>query len=237
MLVEIIVFFVCAAIVLTGAIGVIAARNPVHSALFLIQTLFGMAVLFITLEAHLRAAVQVIVYAGAIVILFLFVIMLLGVDQAENLDIEPIVGQRVIAGVIGVATFVLLLVSIDGSDGAITGASGSTRPIEDELTESNIRQLAESLFTDYIFAFEATAILLTIAVVGAVVLTRRTKGDLLPVPSNTLEIREADYQARVDARAAELEANAAAAAGADESVPSDDMVDEMADEMAEGGDA
>ena len=77
---EEITFFVAAAIMVSGALGVVISRNPVHSALFLIQTLVGVAVLFVLQEAHFLAAVQVVVYAGAIVILFLFVIMLLGVD-------------------------------------------------------------------------------------------------------------------------------------------------------------
>src|SRR4029453_17072212 len=82
-LMEAAIFFIGAAIILVGAVGVVVARNPVHSALLLVQTLFGVAVLFVNLGANFLAAVQVIVYAGAIVILFLFVIMLLGVDRAE----------------------------------------------------------------------------------------------------------------------------------------------------------
>ena len=95
-----VVFLVSALIILVGAVGVVASRNPVHSALFLVQTLFGVAVLFVLQDAHFLAAVQVIVYAGAIVILFLFVIMLLGVDRAESLEVEPIAGQRPLAVVI-----------------------------------------------------------------------------------------------------------------------------------------
>ena len=91
------VFIVCAVIVLAGALGVVLARNPVHAALSLVGTLFGMAVLFLNLEAHFLAAVQIIVYAGAIVVLFLFVIMLLGVDRLEDLSVEPIAGQRTLA--------------------------------------------------------------------------------------------------------------------------------------------
>ena len=91
---EVTVFIICSVIVLSGALGVLIARNPVHAALFLVETLFGIAVLFIMLDATFLAAVQVVVYAGAIVILFLFVIMLLGVDKAEDLGIEPISGQR-----------------------------------------------------------------------------------------------------------------------------------------------
>ncbi|MFM8388074.1 MAG: NADH-quinone oxidoreductase subunit J, partial [Actinomycetota bacterium] len=82
--------FVCAAImVLVGALGVVLRSNPVHAALSMILTLFGVAVLFVAREANFLAAVQVIVYAGAIVVLFLFVIMLLGVDRAEDLRTEP----------------------------------------------------------------------------------------------------------------------------------------------------
>jgi len=94
--------FVCASVmVLVGALGVIFRKHPVHAALSLVLTLFGIAVLFVAQSAEFLAAVQVIVYAGAIVILFLFVIMLLGVDKAENLQIEPLTGQRWIAGVVG----------------------------------------------------------------------------------------------------------------------------------------
>ena len=90
-------FLVAGVVVITGALGVVIAKHPVHSALFLIQTLFGVAVEFLVVEAHFLAAIQVIVYAGAIVILFLFVIMLLGVDNAEDLTVEPIIGQRPLA--------------------------------------------------------------------------------------------------------------------------------------------
>ncbi|MGH9267825.1 MAG: NADH-quinone oxidoreductase subunit J family protein, partial [Acidimicrobiales bacterium] len=94
--VDIGVFAVSAVAVLAGAIGVVASRNPVHAALSLVLTLFGIAVLFVAQQAHFLAAVQVIVYAGAIVVLFLFVIMLLGVDRHESLD-DPLPFQRPIA--------------------------------------------------------------------------------------------------------------------------------------------
>ena len=84
---ELFVFVVAAAMVLGGAVGVVVRSHPVHAALSLVLTLFGIAVLFIAQEAHFLAAVQVIVYAGAIVVLFLFVIMLLGVDNAEDLQV------------------------------------------------------------------------------------------------------------------------------------------------------
>src|SRR5215213_10048484 len=104
--------------ILAGAVGVIVRSHPVHAALSLVLTLFGVAVLFVAQNAHFLAAVQVIVYAGAIVVLFLFVIMLLGVDQAENLDVDPLGGQRPAAaaagmGILGVALATLLLTRSD----------------------------------------------------------------------------------------------------------------------------
>ena len=100
-MIELIVFVVAGAACLVGAIGVVASRNPVHSALSLVSTLFGIAVLFVAQEANFLAAVQVIVYAGAIVVLFLFVIMLLGVDESEDLRIEPFRLQRPLAVLVG----------------------------------------------------------------------------------------------------------------------------------------
>ena len=164
------VFLVCAAIVLTGAFGVVFLRNPVHSALSLVMTLFGVAVLFVAQEAHFLAAVQVIVYSGAIVVLFLFVIMLLGIDKSENLRIDPLKGQRpfgVLAGLL-VLGGVLLLARTTWVSGAMSVAG----PISGE--GSNVEKLARSLFTRYILAFEATSVLLVIAVVGAVALARRS---------------------------------------------------------------
>ena len=174
------VFIVAATIIMGGAIGVVLSRTPVRAALFLVGTLFGVAVQFVLPDATFLAAVQVIVYAGAIVILFLFVIMLLGVDRAEDLGVEPIAGQRPLAAVIGASMvgllLTVLLVAVDGP----TGKSAATAPLGD--AGGNTRRLGEALFTDYVFAVELTALLLTVAVVGAVVLSRRVTGPLHPLP-------------------------------------------------------
>lgn len=169
------VFAVAALVILAGAVGVIVSRNPVHSALMLVMTLFGMAVLFVAQGAHFLAAVQVIVYAGAIVVLFLFVIMLLGVDTAENLAVEPLVGQRPAAGVVALSSVGLLAVLAVRAVQVSTGARSVSLPVDDG--RSNIATLAEVLFTDYVFAFEVTSVLLVIAVVGAVVMARRPRPD------------------------------------------------------------
>src|SRR5690349_10032615 len=117
------VFAVAGLCVLGGALGVVLNTNPVHAALSLVGTLFGIAVLFVAQEAHFLAAVQVIVYAGAIVVLFLFVLMLLGVDRAEDLSIEPLGGgQRIAAVLIGLAVLGLPLFAFWSTDGDATGA-------------------------------------------------------------------------------------------------------------------
>ena len=168
--------FACAALmVLGGAIGVIVRPNPVHAALSLILTLFGVAVLFVAQDAHFLAAVQVIVYAGAIVVLFLFVIMLLGVDTSENLQIEPIPVQRPLAAIVGVGVIGVIGAAIVQARDSIRSGSGTGIDIPTQTgdADSNIRQIARDLFSDHVFAFELTSVLLVVAVVGTVLLARR----------------------------------------------------------------
>jgi NADH-quinone oxidoreductase subunit J len=173
---EFVVFVLAAAMILGGAIGVIVRSHPVHAALSLILTLFGVAVLFVAQEAHFLAVVQVIVYAGAIVVLFLFVIMLLGVDRTEDLSVEPFKIQRPLAVIVGVGVVGLVSASVVASRNAIA-ERGSGILVADVTgdNDSNIRQLARSIFGDYVVAFELTSVLLVVAVVGTVLLTRRIK--------------------------------------------------------------
>jgi NADH-quinone oxidoreductase subunit J len=168
--VEAVVFFVCAAAVITGALGVIVGRNPVHAALFLLLTLVSIAVLYLQQHAALVAAIQIVVYASAIVVLFLFVITLLGVDKEEPED-ESHPVQRVAAVVLGVLALVGILVLVHGNRW-VTGAH-STRGALGTVESGNVETLAKSLFTNFVWAFEITAVLLVIAVVGSVVLARR----------------------------------------------------------------
>lgn len=165
---DLVVFVLASAMVLIGAIGVITRSHPVHAALSLILTLFGVAVHFVAMEAHFLAAVQVIVYAGAIVVLFLFVIMLLGVDRAENLEVEPFPIQRWLAGVVGIGLAGLIIAAV--AQGREALSSGEPLPADGD---SNIAQLAENLFSDHVFALEFTSILLVVAVAGTVLLTRK----------------------------------------------------------------
>lgn len=207
-MVEVFVFVVAAAVCLAGAIGVVASRNPVHAALSLVATLFGIAVLFIAEEAHFLAAVQVIVYAGAIVVLFLFVIMFLGVDKADDLRVEPLGGQRIAAGVVGLGVVALVIAALASTDFEATGITSGVGPLPEEGTY-DINVLSEALFTRYVFAFELTSVLLVIAVVGAVVLARRTrKADEIVDPGQEERAEKvAERNDRAEARARVYERN------------------------------
>jgi NADH-quinone oxidoreductase subunit J len=192
---ELFVFLIAGCVCIGGALSVVFSQNPVHAALSLVATLFGIAVLFVAQEANFLAAVQVIVYAGAIVVLFLFVLMLLGVDRAEDLTIEPIGGQRIAALIVALAIIALPVLAMNNTDFESTGA----RPAADGVStdgqvtsaasnrldadRADVEQIGESLFTDYLFAFEITSVLLVIAVIGAVVLSRKVKrADLVDDP-------------------------------------------------------
>jgi NADH-quinone oxidoreductase subunit J len=174
---QLLVFIVGGLMILGGAVGVVIRSHPVHAALSLILTLFGVAVLYVAQDAHFLAAVQVIVYAGAIVVLFLFVIMLLGVDKAEDLQIEPFKLQRKTAALVGGGVIGLIVFAAISSRDNI----GFVKPpqnrdvvsVDIAQHDSNIRKLARDLFSDHVLAFELTSVLLVIAVVGTVLLARR----------------------------------------------------------------
>ena len=165
------VFVAGALMILAGGIGVIACKNPVHSALSMVLTLFGVAVEFIEQQAEFLAAVQIIVYAGAIVVLFLFVIMFLGVDQNDDVHDEPLVAQRPLA-VLLVIISVISIIALGIEAGWAVGPHHVTGKTFGPY--QNVGEVGRSVFTTYLFAFEATAALLIIAVVGAVVLARRS---------------------------------------------------------------
>jgi NADH-quinone oxidoreductase subunit J len=166
---EFVIFFVVAAVALAGALGVVFVRNPVHAAMLLVAVLISIAVMFLLQDAQLLAAVQVIVYAGAIVVLFLFVIMLLGIDRHESLH-DPVRSIRPAAIVLGVLGLleVLFLAGRQWVTGSPSGPSLTSGPGD------NVEKVARTLFTDYLWPFEALTILLVVAVVGGVVLARRS---------------------------------------------------------------
>ncbi len=164
-------FFLFAAMAVLSAIFMVTQVNPVASVLYLVVTFFSLSGLFVILDAHFIAAVQVMVYAGAIMVLFLFVIMLLNLGSTELSDIRQGIG-RVLAGSVSVA-LVAVFARLFMAGGDVDGLGGPSAL--DPLLESSgaVAAVAEPLFTRYLVAFEITSILLVVAIVGSVVLARR----------------------------------------------------------------
>ena len=164
-----VVFWVFAPISIASAIGMIVMRNAVHAALFLVVNLFCIAVMYLLLDAPFLFAVQIIVYAGAIMVLFLFVIMLLGVDRGDDLR-ERLIAQRPLAVLLALAFIVEIFVAVRAGVGFATKAPDGFGAVNEG---GNARALAEVLFRDYFLPFEITSILLIIAAIAAMVLAQR----------------------------------------------------------------
>jgi NADH-quinone oxidoreductase subunit J len=169
-----IAFWVLAPIMVACAVGMVAVRNAVHSALLLAVIMISLAVLYAVQEAPFLFAVQIIVYTGAVLMLFLFVMMLVGVDSTDSL-VETIRGQRTAGMLAGIVFAVLLILAITQS--TIGAAEGLGKANHD----GNVNGLAELLFSRYVFAFEVTSALLITAALGAMVLAHRER--LTPKPT------------------------------------------------------
>jgi NADH-quinone oxidoreductase subunit J len=167
MSIPIILFFLCALVAVAGAILLILADEPIHSALALILVMVALAVLFLLLGAPFIAAVQIIVYAGAIMVLFVFVIMLLNAGLEERTNISKI------AKFAGVPLGILLLLEIAHWLAHSTIGKGIANGQGASGTEASTAGLSEMLFRQYLFPFEATSILILIAILGALVLARK----------------------------------------------------------------
>jgi NADH-quinone oxidoreductase subunit J len=163
---EAVVFWILGPIALAGALGMVLARNAVHSALFLVNTMLSFGVFYVVQEAPFLGAVQIIVYTGAIMILFLFVLMLVGRDSSDSV-VETLRGQRVAAIVLGIGFAGLVGAGIARATQHLpaTGLDAAQR-----RAGGNIPAIAELLFTRYLLAFEVTSALLITAAVGAMVL-------------------------------------------------------------------
>ena len=159
-------FWMLAPVMVAAALGILFTRKAVHAALLLAVVMIGLAVMYALQDAPFLFAVQIIVYTGAILMLFLFVLMLVGVDASDSV-VETIRGQRVMATVMGLLFGGVLVVGISQvTFGAVIG-------LDDANAGGNVPQLANLLFSKYVFAFEATSALLITAAVGAMVLTHR----------------------------------------------------------------
>ncbi len=163
-----IAFWILAPLMVAAALGILFVRKAVHAALLLAVVMISLAVLYAVLEAPFLFAVQIIVYTGAILMLFLFVLMLVGVDASDSL-VETIRGQRALAWAAGLVFAVVLLI------GLTQLTLGSAAGLAEANAGGNVQALANLLFSRYVFAFEVTSALLITAAVGAMVLAHRER--------------------------------------------------------------
>ena len=167
---DLIFFFILSLIAVSTALGMLFSRNAVYSALFLVLNFITVAVFYLLLGAPFIAMAQITVYAGAIMVLFLFVIMLLGAENLPTAEVLP--WQKPLAGVLAVA------LAIEATVIFLTRArpiGDIVQPDESVNTVTNLRALGETLFTEYLLPFEVTSILLLVAMLGAIVLVRKEK--------------------------------------------------------------
>jgi NADH-quinone oxidoreductase subunit J len=169
---DLILFLIVAVVAVATGLGMLLSRNAVYSALFLVLNFATVAVFYLLLAAPFIAISQITVYAGAIMVLFLFVIMLLGTDRLAPSKVLP--WQRILAGSLA---FVLVAETIYLLVGRTPVAAPMAQPEEAVNAMTAIRELGSALFTQYLLPFEVTSILLLVAMVGAIVLTKQEKGE------------------------------------------------------------
>ena len=162
-MIEVLVFAFFAAVAIAGALAMVMAKNPVYSAIGLLATMFTIAIFYVLQDAHFIAAIQILIYAGAVMTLFLFVIMLIGVDRSEDIA-ERIPYQRPLSIVVTVGFAAVILIA-----GAQAWVSGHSVFGVDDLN-GTIETVADALFGTWMLAFLSTIFLLTIAAVASIAL-------------------------------------------------------------------
>ena len=165
---EAIAFWILGALALIGALGVVAARKAVYSAISLAITMISLAIIYVVQDALFLGVVQIVVYTGAVMMLFLFVLMLIGVDSAQSL-VETIRGQRIAAILAGLGFGVLLIAGIG------TMKTNGFAGLAEANEGGNVEGLAQLIFTRNLWAFELTSALLITAALGAMVLAHRER--------------------------------------------------------------
>jgi NADH-quinone oxidoreductase subunit J len=172
-------FYPLAVVSLIGAIGMVWARNAIHSALFLVGTMLSLGVFYVLQAGPFLGIVQIIVYTGAIMMLFLFVLMLVGRDASDSI-IETLRGQRVAAILLGLGLAVLLGTAVGRAVNrpSVNLTAANSAHSTQGTGNGNVQGVAELIFTRYLFAFEVTSALLITAALGAMVLAHRRRSDV-----------------------------------------------------------
>ena len=169
MVLQALAFYVFAAVAVAAGIMVVTARNPVHSVLFLILAFFNAAGLFVLMGAEFLAMILIIVYVGAVAVLFLFVVMMLDIDFVELR--QGFVKYLPVGGLIGIVLLVELFVVVGGWVSLPATKSALAEPVREGV--SNTAALGRLLYTKYVYLFQAAGLILFVAMIGAIVLTLR----------------------------------------------------------------
>jgi len=187
-MIETIVFYVFAFITVTTATAVVTVRNPIHAALFLVLTFFTSAVIWMTLEAEFLAISLVLVYVGAVMVLFLFVVMMLDINIAR---LREGFSRVLPLGIVVAVIMLLLMWSVVTSD--VFSLNSISDPVPKAADYSNTKALGSVLYTDYVFAFEIAAVILLVAIIAAISLTMRKRPKTkYQVPSDQIKVRKED---------------------------------------------
>jgi NADH-quinone oxidoreductase subunit J len=183
---DVVIFYMVATVCVLAATGVVAARNPVHSAIFLVLCFFNVAAVFVMLGAEFLAVIQVIVYTGAIMVLVLFVLMLVDPDDLPEFHQgRPI--QRMVGVLLG--AMLLLEVGIAIIDRTVVGVGGEADPATVQAVGGNAQAIGRVLYTTYLLPFEIVSLVLTVGVIGAIVLALPERlGERLPQRRDTISL-------------------------------------------------
>ncbi len=185
---ETIIFYIFAFLTVTAATTVVTARNPIHAALFLVVTFFTSAVIWMTLEAEFLAISLVLVYVGAVMVLFLFVVMMLDINIER---LREGFSRILPLGIFVAAIMLVLMWTVVTSDAFSLNSIAS--PIPKDADFSNTKALGSVLYTDYVFAFEIAAVILLVAIVAAISLTmRKRRFTKYQNPSDQIKVKAAD---------------------------------------------
>jgi NADH-quinone oxidoreductase subunit J len=184
-------FFAFAGVVIASALGVVASKNPVHSALFLVLTFFSCSAIWLMLEAEFLAITLVLVYVGAVMVLFLFVVMMLDINVAKMR--EGFVSYLPL-GIVFALLMLAVMVYVVGPVGPdVMGTAALDNAVKHAADYSNTEALGEILYTDYVLAFEVAAIILLVAIIAAITLTlRRRPTTKYQTPGNQIKVKRND---------------------------------------------
>ncbi len=187
-MIETVIFYIFAIATVVSATAVVTVRNPVHAALFLVLTFFTSAVIWMSLEAEFLAITLVLVYVGAVMVLFIFVVMMLDINVAR---LREGFVRYLPLGLLVAAIMLGLMLSVVTSDVFVLDAG--SEPVPRPADYSNTKALGSVLYTDYVFAFEIAAVILLVAIIAAISLTMRKRSQTkYQVPSEQIKVSKAD---------------------------------------------